>query len=82
MLFDPRWDRPTLSRFIEWLRTMPADQKYDWPDSRKCACAQFYGVGWSLANERVYQREKVDLNVLAMRGEWTFGALLDRALAA
>lgn len=86
MLFDPKWERvPTLRRFIAWLRGKPADEFYPWGDPGRCACAQFFGVGyaWYELNRDVVINEGVDLNELAYGGatpgRWKFGELLERA---
>ena len=86
MLFDPRREKyPTLYRFIAWLRTKPADEFYDWPDPKKCICAQF---GW-IEVFKAKDTEGVWLNAIAAGdrwseailspADWTFGKCLARA---
>jgi hypothetical protein len=49
MLYDKRWDKETeleyrgvtLSGFIAWLETMPADGWYDYNNPRRCAARQY-----------------------------------------
>lgn len=85
MLHNPNWDRPIVSQFVRFLYDQNPEDTYDWTDARHCACARFFGGGnWMVANEEVRKREGVNLNVIAYgrnmndRGEWTYGALLQR----
>lgn len=92
MLYDPKWDvqtttKPILRGFIKWLKTKDADARYNWSDSTNCACAQFYRErgefpDWIPANRKAREAEGVDINALAGRDGWTYGALLQRAEAA
>jgi hypothetical protein len=87
MLHDSRRDRfPTLVRFIAWLRTKPADEKYNWTDCVNCAAGQFFDASlddafsWFDENKAAFVNEGVCLNTLAMFARpWTFGALLELA---
>jgi hypothetical protein len=88
MYYDPQCKPETLlDRWIGWLGTKPASERYEWRDIGHCACGQFYGSGawikesgWSLLNKiaRGEQRDDAysrfdDPNV------WTFGQCLERA---
>lgn len=88
MLYHPKWNyHPvgSLEDFISWAQTKPPDEEYYWPDSQVCACRQYLqarGIpgGWCLNTDMRL------LNILALGDgtprSWTFGKLLERALAA
>jgi hypothetical protein len=89
MLYDPKWDKTTLlDHWIDWLKTKDPNERYEWKDNWRCACAQFYGgVGWikepnywahmnkiARGEERDDARGRFDDSA-----QWTFGKCLKRA---
>jgi hypothetical protein len=41
MLYDPKWDGPSLAGLAAWLKTKNPDEKYGWWNSDCCAIAQY-----------------------------------------
>lgn len=90
MLYDPAWNRPETRKFMDWLRSKPPEEAYDWGDPRRCACAQYWGeneaIGhWIPENRRIEAQEGINFNrtaygesMLKQPAKWTFGALLER----
>jgi len=37
MLYDRRWERPTLQGFVDWLERQPDDVEYRWYTPNTCA---------------------------------------------
>jgi hypothetical protein len=75
----------TKQHIILWLASKPADETYQWNDSKRCACGQYWGEnvdnvfphGWWCSNPRMAW-----LDILAMYCESrTFGELYQRAIA-
>jgi hypothetical protein len=88
-LESERKAEPTLPGFIAWLESKDPNEKYNWPNSEKCACGQY---ARSLGVEDWRSDDKWSkFNMLARgkpvfcdseREEWTFGKCLDRAKKA
>jgi hypothetical protein len=85
MLFDPKWNAPSLNGFLVWLETMPAEQKYPHMDCENCACGQYAAwlgepdwPGKARAGHAVWNK----LNRIACARGWTFGALRKRVQRA
>lgn len=83
MLYDPKWEQPSLAGFVAWLETMPASKAYDWYGPC-CAVDQYLisiGKPWEKDNTTITL-----MNHLAHPGwsgvEPTFGKLLGLARAA
>lgn len=90
MLYDPKWEKPTkadpftLASVIAWLETKDPAERYDWASPRTCACAQYFNIGddWSHLHRKLENATGIRLDGLAIKTPWTFGALLERVIAA
>lgn len=66
MLYDKRWDKKlpvtkakpmTLPHLINWLKTKPADEAYDYCEPDNCLVAQYLraqGYRWATCNSETY----------------------------
>jgi hypothetical protein len=79
-----------LENLIKWLETKPPDERYNYHSCRQCLLAQylrysipeFVSIGvewWSRKGERFSIPNIRILDGIAYKGEWTFGAALERA---
>lgn len=85
---DAPTSEPSLPGFIDWLRSKDPHERYEWPNSRICACGQYsqdeFGKEdwmnthptWSTLNQ-LARGEQDDCEV-ARSTDWTFGKLLAR----
>ena len=89
MLFNPKWNKETdfltIPCLILWLETMPADEPYDYRNCKgECMIGQFMranGFAWSCTAYRRWARASTLIELVAMRGPYTFGHALQRAKA-
>jgi hypothetical protein len=89
MLYDKRWDRKTeleycgitLSGFIGWLESMPADGWYDYSNPRRCATGQYWAhIGGSADHApNSFDPDGHWLNDIVSPKPNTFGGALKRA---
>ena len=84
MLYNPHTRVPSLESMAAWLETKDPNEKYDWVDGCKCACAQYAKARGVFAEWRgnAWPRQPEisiwhELNMLAQHCE-TFGKLLER----
>lgn len=78
----------TLAEFLDWARTKPADEEYDFCDPSACAVAQF-GIAAGrrdLDNITTHEMKLMCPGaydaVHPLYGGWTFGALVERLESA
>ena len=87
MLYDPKWEQPSLAGFIGFLVTKDPSEEYAWSRPAVCAVTQYFDT-LSPTREQRYQwwdchvGQAQQLDSLAMQRPHTFGALLERARAA
>ena len=79
----------TLPDIIEWLRTKPPREKYNYYEATKCLAAQYYEARTGKVVRFGYFDDGKDyaewtepLHTIALDQPWTFGAALQRALDA
>jgi len=52
MLYDPKWQKPSIESFIGWLETQPARKQYDFNNCRgECLLGQYMtamGIQWGV----------------------------------
>jgi hypothetical protein len=81
MLYDPKWNKPTLQGFIAWLGQQAPDQEYDYNSCNVCAIGQYAN---SLGLRYIDILEDTDVtdwnNAIAYPLPRTFGAAYQRAL--
>lgn len=91
MLYDKRWDakvgqkadKPTLQTMIAWLEMQDPTQRYSGFDEDACLMAQCFGVETSRQATQCLEGDPLDtLLSIALDGDETFGAALERARAA
>lgn len=82
MLYDPKWEQPklpTVSGFLAWLDTKPADEAYNWKDCKRCAQAQYIASEFAGAGPMYWHLAQVlGVEAAAIEKPWTFGALRER----
>jgi hypothetical protein len=87
MLYDPKWDKPSVAGFRAWLERQDPDATFNYHDCNHCAVAQYLasiGTSWHDASDNL----AAELNNFAV-GAWiaaersdgwyerpTFGAVL------
>lgn len=84
MLYDPKWEKPSLAGFVAWLERQPPEKSYVWMNiCGECAVSQYF-LTFAPEEEHgdLWDKYGQPLDMLAMDGTRTFGALLDRARAA
>jgi len=70
--------QPTIDQFKDWLRTMPAEEEYDYFDKEDCAFARFQKANGAFVRGLVAEELPTEIwDPLADR-PWTYGALLSR----
>lgn len=71
-------------QFLEFCRSKPADEEYDYWDTRNCAVQQFVqqGLGYEADSVRAYGHVAHASRHLAIPQPWTFGALATRLASA
>ena len=74
---------PETRKFLAWVKSKPADEYYEWTDSCKCACGQYFGDGcWVSKVMDIQFYEGVNFNSIAghtiSKDDWTFGKLAQR----
>lgn len=85
MLSSEKWSeaglaRPSLEDFIAWLRTRDPAEEYPYGSLKQCAVCQY--MGNNFIEGRFWLNPVImSLNDLATPKPWTFGALLERAVA-
>lgn len=86
MLSNPKWNEPTLTDFIDWLRIHDANETYNYADNcGDCLMAQYMaskGVEWSFGKYSEFCNQVFDngsQSVLNVQ-PWTFGDALRRAI--
>jgi hypothetical protein len=42
MLYDPKWDEPSMEGFLRFCESRPPEEEYWWVDGVNCACGQYY----------------------------------------
>ena len=98
MLFDPKWevevkaDPFSLESLIAWLEKQPADKAYDFGDTKNCLACQYFramgmnivgaGGGYVRSGECAEDYHFHNFGRITVRGDWTFGAALERARVA
>ncbi len=80
MLYNTKWDQPSLSGFIAWLETQDPERPYSYWPCPTCAIGQYL---------RAIGTDEADARVAVVYYDWnrkiagplphTFGAALDRA---
>jgi len=92
MLYDPKWEKPTVAGLIAWLETQPAEGEYYYLNcSGECLFGQYMtslGIDWSGLHCRqspyidtLHSMGGLRVQKIASEGPWTFGAALNRARA-
>lgn len=78
MLYDPKWGKPNLQGFIDWLRGQDPCEPFDYIDITNCAVAQYYRslglIAPSDADLKIAPNATKTASVLA--GCFTFGDAL------
>ena len=92
MAHTPNTDPLSLANLISWLETMPADERYEWSDQCKCMLGRWVRSidrnsrdGDKNSYNYIVNGRAVDLcrfADIALAGDATFGAALDRARKA
>jgi hypothetical protein len=85
MLYDPKWDEPSMEGFLRFCESKPPEEEYFWADGLVCACGQYYRF---LGREREWLTRTMgpidgiswELDGIAadLYGPRTFGALAAR----
>lgn len=96
MLYDPKWDKLSLSSLIAWLETKDPNERYDFNNMcGECMFGQYMkavGIPWSFGPRSNYAMVQDFFGATIALGdvrrrhfdflrEWTFGAALTRARA-
>jgi hypothetical protein len=42
MLYNSKWNKPSLAGFVEWLKTRDPEARFDFNNYRHCAIGQYY----------------------------------------
>jgi len=92
MLYDPKWNKPSLAGLIAWLKTMPPEQTYNFAKcDGTCLFGQYMssiGIGWTDdmgSNSRTPYTDTLrtmggfEVQIIASTSPFTFGAALERA---
>jgi hypothetical protein len=79
MLYDPKWDEPSMQGFLRFCESKPPEEDYYWLDGMNCAGAQYYrSLGrrfeWAMRIKHGFDSVPWQLDGAAF-GTNTFGAL-------
>jgi hypothetical protein len=85
MLYDPKWEKPSLAGFKRWLEQQYPDETFNYRDCDRCAVGQYLasiGTTWSQADAHIvgnldYYACRATNNALRHHSaQVTFGAVL------
>jgi len=83
MLYNPKWEQPSLVHFIAWLETMPADAEYEYTNFHICALAQYAKkLGDNYPAVHLHVTNRGQYNYIVSERPWTYGAALRRSRKA
>ena len=79
MLYDPKWEQPSLTGFTAWLEQQPGDIAYDFSDPFRCPLAKYLGHMCSYGEE-ITIVGRLQHRIISER-PWTYAGVLERIRA-
>lgn len=80
MLYDPKWEGPSLAGLVAWLERQDPNQTYHWLDIPNCLLSQYYrAIGREPIVEITADIPFEGAGEIVLLGRLTFGAALERA---